>query len=262
MLMTSRLQPDPHRAKTCRPRASGAAGPNCVRSSAKGLRRTEVQCAGLVTDFGSVNEGVPQQAWSALQDARSLGILERIDLIETMDSRDRAANIAAFGDDGYDIIVTVGSSIADETASAARRYPDLYFIGVQQCPADASLANMAILGFHEEQSGFLAGALAALVSQTRRIAAVCEENFVDSDRRYCDGFRAGAEYADSGMDVSVSYRSGSQDLLFHDLEWGRTTGAAKNQPGRRRGLRGRGRDSRRGSACRLGKRRPGDWDGN
>ena len=35
--------------------------------------RPGVRCAGLVTDFGSVDEGIPHEAWLALQDALDSG---------------------------------------------------------------------------------------------------------------------------------------------------------------------------------------------
>ena len=67
--------------------------------------------------------------------------------------------LRVFGDAGYDIVVTVGASISDETAAAARRYPEAAFIGVEQAQ-QTEIPNLAGLVFHEEQSGFLAGALA------------------------------------------------------------------------------------------------------
>jgi basic membrane protein A len=181
-----------------------------------------VHCAGLVTDFGSVDEGISQQAWLGLQDAQALGLVERIDVVETVDTRDREANIKAFAEDGYDFIVTVGAGTSDETLSAAGEYPNLRFIGVQQSH-EAPSANLVALAFHEEQSGFLAGALAGLLTQTGYVAAVCEASFIDSMRRYCDGFDAGAEYVDPAVRAEVAYRSGSSELLFHDTEWGRAT---------------------------------------
>ena len=184
--------------------------------------RPDVRCAGLVTGFGSLHEGISQQSWLALQDARAAGVLDRVDSIETVDSRDRAANIADFGDAGYDIIVTVGAGIADETVSAAKKYPDVYFIGVQQSlDRGAAPGNLAALVFHEEESGFLAGAAAALTTRTRHVAAVCEADFIDSIHRYCEGFQAGARYVDPEIRVAVTYRSGPQELLFRDGEWGR-----------------------------------------
>ena len=168
----------------------------------------DVFCAGLVTDFGPVSEGINHEAWLGLQDAKAKNGLDRIDVIETVDVRDRAKNIATFAVDSYDIIVTVGSSISNETLTAAKNYPKLLFIGVEQ-PQKAKAPNLAGLVFHEEQSGFLSGALAALMTQTQRVGAVCEAKFIDPMRRYCDGFQAGARYINPQMNVTISYREAS-----------------------------------------------------
>ena len=214
----------PHRAIMLALAVAACVGAHGCAARPQDCAQPDVRCAGLVTDFGSVDEGMSQQAWLALQDARSAGLLDRVDFIETVDTRDREANISAFGEDGYDIIVTVGQGIANETIAAAQKYPDLYFIGIQQMPdAVSDLTNFVTLVFHEDRSGFLAGALADMLTRTRHVAAVCEVNFIDSIRRYCDGFRAGAVYADPAIDVDVIYRSGSQELLFRDVDWGRAT---------------------------------------
>ncbi|MFH1185479.1 MAG: BMP family ABC transporter substrate-binding protein [Chloroflexota bacterium] len=182
--------------------------------------RSSVRCAGLVTDFGPVDEGLSQEAWLALLDARAAGMIDRADFIETVDTRDREANITAFGEQGYDIIVTVGAGMADETIAVAQKYPDLRFIGVQQSPVvRPELSNFVALVFHEEESGFLAGAAAGLITRTDRVAAVCEVSFIDSIRRYCEGFRAGAKHVDPEIRVKVAHRTGSQELLFRDVEW-------------------------------------------
>ncbi len=183
--------------------------------------RADVFCAGLVTDFGPIDEGINQEAWQGLLEAKTEGLVERIDAIETVDVRDRAKNISTFADDGYDAIITVGASISDETTAAAQKYPNILFIGVEQ-PQSLKLPNLSGLVFHEDRSGFLAGALAALTTQTNRIAALCEAKFIDSMRRYCDGFQAGAKYINPNVNVTVSYREGSQEKLFNDPDWGRT----------------------------------------
>jgi basic membrane protein A and related proteins len=184
--------------------------------------RADVFCAGLVTDFGSIHEGINQEAWLGLQDAKNEHLVDRIDAIETSDVRDRTGNISTFAKDGYDVIITVGASISDETMTAAREYPNLSFIGVEQ-PQDPPLSNLTGLVFHEDRAGFLSGALAALTTQTNRVAALCEENYIDPMRRYCDGFQAGANYIDPDMNVTVSYRDGSQENLFDDPAWGHAT---------------------------------------
>ncbi len=184
--------------------------------------RSDVFCAGLVTDFGTVDSGINHEAWLGLRDAQAGKLLDRADFIETVDARDRKANIAALIADGYDVIVTTGYSMSKETAEAAGKHPKIYFIGVEQ-PQTADLSNLAGLVFHEERSGFLAGALAGLETQTGYVAAVCDAKFVDSIRRYCDGFQAGARYSRPGLSATVTYREGPTDKLFNDPDWGQAT---------------------------------------
>ncbi|MBI2758615.1 MAG: BMP family ABC transporter substrate-binding protein [Chloroflexi bacterium] len=181
--------------------------------------RADVFCAGLVTASGTIDDGINQEAWLGLQDAKAEGLVNRIDYIETVDSRDRARNIAVFADQGYDVIITVGFSIADETVASAQQYPLIKFVGVEQ-PQATKYPNLAGLVFHEERSGFLAGALAAMITKTNHVAAVCEEKFLDSMRRYCDGFQAGARYANPKIKTDVVYRTGASENLFNDPDWG------------------------------------------
>ncbi len=182
--------------------------------------KANVFCAGLVTASGSVSDnGINQQAWFGLQDAKAAGLVDRIDYIETVDSRDRAKNIEFFAENGYDVIITVGSSLSDGTIAAAQKYPNLKFIGVEQEQTE-KYPNVAGLVFHEDQSGFMAGALAAMITQTNHVGAVCEAKFIDAMRRYCDGFRAGVLYINPNIDVMLAYRDGSQEKLFNDPGWG------------------------------------------
>jgi basic membrane protein A len=196
-------------SSACGPRPQDCASPS-------------VFCVGLVTDFGTVSEGIAREAWLAVQDAKAAGLVDRADYIETLDSRDRAANVATFADAGYDVVVTSGSAMSDATTAAARKYATLEFIGVEQ-PQPEQVPNLTGLVFHEERSGFLAGALAAMITTTGRIAAVCEAKYVDPIRRYCDGFQTGAEFARRDVSVTVSYRDGAPELLFRDNEWGAAT---------------------------------------
>ncbi len=185
---------------------------------------------GLVTDYGGVGAGIQHEAWQALEDAKAEGLADRVDRIETIDSRDRLANIETFASQGYDAIVTVGASISSETAAAAQKYPNLLFIGVEQ-PQATKLANLTGLIFHEERSGFLAGVLAALTTRTGRVAAVCESRFLNPVRRYCDGFQAGVKFAAPSVDVNVAYRDGPLEKLYQDTAWGEAEAVDQVQQG-------------------------------
>jgi hypothetical protein len=85
------------------------------------------------------------------------------------------------------------------------------------------------LNFPEDQAGFLVGALAARMSQSGYIAAVCGLETVPPVWRYCEGYRAGAAFADrqTGRNtfVDVIFHP-NDDKPFTDPEWGAATAKA------------------------------------
>jgi len=201
--------------------------------------KPEVFCVGLVTDVGKVNDkSFNQSAWEGVQQSKTDGSADLVQFIETADAKDYAKNIATFGDAGFDVIVTVGFGLGEATFAAGTTYPDIKFIGVDQFQAwqytddkaDDS-ANVTGLNFPEDQAGFLVGALAAMMSESHVIGAVCGTDVVPPVWRYGEGYKAGAAYAD-GMnktttEVQVVYHSDvGFDKTFTDPEWGAQTAKA------------------------------------
>lgn len=159
-------------------------------------------CVGLVAAAGEWQEGdLNQRTWDALRRSK---IADWVQFLKTNDARDYARNIAFFAQQGYDVIVTVGSAAGEDTLRAAEKYPDCYFIGVDQ-PQSVARENLVGLVFAEDKAGFLAGVLAALTSETGRLGAICSTRAIPAYWRYCEGFRAGAQYADAGVQVNVLY---------------------------------------------------------
>jgi basic membrane protein A and related proteins len=185
-----------------------------------------VFCVGLVTDVGRRDDrAYNQAAWEGIQQAKSDGMADWIASIETIDARDYEENISVFAEAGYDVIVTVGDAMGDATRAAAKAYPDLYFIGVDQDQSTKqdSSPNLAGLVFPEDQIGYLAGALAALMSNTGQIGAVCASDELPFMKRYGEGFLAGAAYINPEVKVTVIYHNDvSLDKTFVDPEWGAT----------------------------------------
>jgi basic membrane protein A len=200
----------------------------CMQSS--DCFKKEVFCAALVTDTLGINDhGINQDTWAGLEELKARHVLDRAEYIESVDPRDYEKNIAYFTGKGFDVIITAGIGMRDETLRAA----DLQlnppqgaapvFVGINQ-PHDETRPNLIPITFAEDQMGFAAGALAARLSVTRIIGAVCETSGISSMWKYCEGFRAGAKYADKNINVQVIYReNGNSDKLFIDEEWGYNT---------------------------------------
>ena len=180
---------------------------------------------GLVTDVGRVNDrSFNQSAWEGVQQAaEALGLSEDdVKYIETMDAKDYADNMQQFIDAGYDVIVTVGFALGEATIEAAKENPDIMFIGIDQFQGE-TIPNLAGLIFHEDQSGFLAGALAASLSESGTIAAVLGTDLVPPVVAFKEGYEAGAKYINPDINVISTYHPGELSQAFIDPEWGAAT---------------------------------------
>jgi basic membrane protein A len=187
--------------------------------------REDVFCAGLVTDtLGIDDHGSNQDAWQGLQQSEADKVADQIAYIESIDTRDYAKNIDYFIEQGYDVIITSGIGLDDETLQASILQPDIVFIGINQPQAEPP-KNLIPLTFAEDQMGFLAGALAARLTETNIVGAVCETAGIDSMWSYCEGFRAGVNYIDDSIPAVVLYREGGEsEKLFIDEAWGMEQG--------------------------------------
>src|SRR5512142_3030792 len=133
---------------------------------------SKVFCVGLVTNVGRLEDrSYNQAAWDGIQQAKSAGVTDWIASIQTVDVRDFEANIDIFAKAKYDVIVTVGAPMANVTLTAASADPEIYFIGVDQDQSANQEFNQNLVGlvFPEDQLGYLAGALAASLTQTGQI---------------------------------------------------------------------------------------------
>ena len=179
-------------------------------------------CIGLVTDVGLVDDkSFNQAAWTGAQHgAELLGV--PVSYIETQDSKDYADNIALYADQGCDVIVTVGFAMAEATAIAAVEYPDINFIGVDAFQGEA-MDNVAGLVFNEDRAGFLAGALAASMSESGIVGQVLGTNLVPPVQAFGSGFDLGARYINPDIEILKTYHPGAIEVAFGDPEWGATT---------------------------------------
>ncbi|MBW4439148.1 MAG: BMP family ABC transporter substrate-binding protein [Pleurocapsa minor GSE-CHR-MK-17-07R] len=163
----------------------------------------EITTVCLVTDLGRVNDGTfNQYAYEGMVRAAEDFDLETT-YIETQAQTDYATNIDTCVNEGNDIIVTVGFLIADGTAAAAAANPDIMFIGVDQFVANP-LPNYVGLQFREDQGGFLAGSIAALMSESGVVAGVYGID-IPPVVKFRNGFEQGVAYINevTGSEVTA-----------------------------------------------------------
>jgi basic membrane protein A len=179
-------------------------------------------CVGLVTDVGEVDDkGFNQAAWEAVQMAEE-EFGATVDFVETRDAKDYEANIDLFGEQDYDIIVTSGFGMTDATRAGGAKYPDITFIGSDQWQADV-VDNVSGILYPEDVAGFLAGSLAAMLSETGTVAGVYGTDLVPPVVAFKVGYENGAAYINPDINVISTFHPGGLDVAFLDPEWGGST---------------------------------------
>jgi basic membrane lipoprotein Med (substrate-binding protein (PBP1-ABC) superfamily) len=141
------------------------------------------------------------------------------DFIETESETDYAANIQTCVDEGFDVVVTVGFLIQDATNTAAVANPDVYFIGIDQFLADGP-TNFAGVQFREDQSGFLAGVLAALVANENEEDVIAGVYGIDvpAVKRFRNGFEQGALYINPDWEIGTNILGAYSDSFIDQAQ--------------------------------------------
>jgi basic membrane protein A len=182
----------------------------------------DVVCVGLVTDIGQIDDrSFNQSAWDGVLQAQQEHDIA-IDFIETTDPTDYAVNIGTFVDQGVDVIVTVGFGLGEATLKAAEANPGIHFIGVDQFQGEP-VENVAGLIFPEDQAGFMAGALAGLITESNVVGAVLGTDIVPPVVFFKEGWENGARYTNPDVQLISTYHPGGLEIAFSDPAWGAET---------------------------------------
>jgi basic membrane protein A len=122
----------------------------------------------MVSDSGGFDDkSFNQTSYKGLQDAvKELGIQET--KAESKSDNDYPTNMTAMVQAKCNIIVPVGFKLADATAAAAAANPDIKF-AIVDFAYEKPITNVRPLVFNTAQSSFLAGYLAAGMSQTGKV---------------------------------------------------------------------------------------------
>lgn len=128
----------------------------------------EVFRVGMVTDLGGIDDrSFNATSWHGLELARDeLGV--EIAYLESQQQADYAANITQFIDQGYDMIITVGFLLGDDTKTFAEQNPDVKF-AIVDFAYDPPLDNVLGLTFAIDEATFLAGYLSAGMTQSGKV---------------------------------------------------------------------------------------------
>jgi basic membrane protein A len=170
---------------------------------------------GLVTDIGGLNDrSFNQLANEGLERAKSeLGVDIRV--LTSKANSDYVPNLSSLAQQKFDLVIGVGFLMAEAVDTVAQKFPTTNFavIDVDQSTMKGKPANVQGLLFAEQQSGYLAGYLAALYVKDQGgdqvIGSIGGQKIPPVDH-YIAGYQAGAKAANSGIKTLNGY---SQDFV-------------------------------------------------
>ena len=164
---------------------------------------------GLVTDIGGLDDkSFNHLAFVGIQRAKSqLGIDFKV--LESHQESEYVPNLQSLAAAHYDLVIAVGFLMDGAIKQVAKAFPTTNFAIIDDAPTPA-LANVQGLLFKEQESGYLAGYLAALMSKTGTISTVGGQKIPPVDH-YIAGYIAGAKAADPKVKELNDYSNSFTD---------------------------------------------------
>jgi basic membrane protein A and related proteins len=163
---------------------------------------------GLVTDIGGLNDrSFNFLANKGLQDAvKQLGVEGRV--LESKSDADYIPNLEQLATQKYDLTISVGFLMGDQTKQVAEAFPDSK-MAIIDFAYDPPIPNVDGLVFKEQEAGYLAGYIAGKTTKTGTVSTVGGQKIPPVDH-YIAGFQQGAKDANPNIKLLNGY---SQDFV-------------------------------------------------
>lgn len=162
---------------------------------------------GLLMD-GPIND----QGWNATAFSGLMKIEEdlgaTVSYAESVMQSDNEDVFRAYAEEGYDLVIGHGFNFIDAASKVAADYPETVFV-CTSCEFNQP-PNMGSVTADEFAKGFLGGVVAALVTETDRVAYLGGME-IPPIILGADGFLAGARYINPDIDVLVTYSGDFND---------------------------------------------------
>lgn len=152
---------------------------------------------GIVFDSGGRGDkSFNDSAWNGIERAKKDFNIKEMP-VESKNEKDYETNQSALAEGDVDLIIAVGLNQETALKKVAAQYADKKFAivdGTVQAP------NVRMLKFKEEEGSFLAGYLAGLTSQSKKIGFVGGMN-IPLIHKFEYGYMAGAKMADAAVEI-------------------------------------------------------------
>ncbi len=190
----------------------------------RGCENTQTLCIGLAIAPGAIPLTYLVDDLEQIE-AKYESIVE---VLEAEDVTHLRYKVQDFAEESFDIIVVAGDPTGLLVSQAAADYPETTFVSVEDVPVSAGEAatpdaatatNLVSLSFAYQDSGFLAGALAALTTETGKVAAIIGPDSDPAAAQFKTGFEAGAQFINPQIQLFTSFHPTPTATGYNDPLW-------------------------------------------
>lgn len=167
--------------------------------------RTETR-VGIVVDSAGINDGsFNQSAWEGLKRAEE-NLNVATSYADSLKSNEYMVSLESLTESGNELVIGNGFKLADDILEASRRYPEQSYAILDYSYGDNTPDNVVGVVFKSEQSAFLVGYIAGLMTDSNQVGFVGGiEDHVIHQFEY--GYRAGVDQANKESGKSVEVKS-------------------------------------------------------
>ena len=186
--------------------ASGSSGGSNGGSASGGASEAKTYKVAMICDSSISDGGWGAACYNAMIDAAAKKGWETA-YTDSIAQSEYYDSIASYCSLGYDMIYAPGNQYTDAVLQAAEEYPDIAFAllnGAESTPAKAKNGNVSSLLPNAQQIGWIAGALAGLMTESGTIAFIGGMELDTTKAKYA-GFGEAASYvaAQEGKTVKL-----------------------------------------------------------
>jgi len=167
---------------------------------------------GLVMSSGGLGTGFNQMAYEALTKLEQEGSIDfkYVEPVNVSEDLDYLRDFSGSGE--YDLIIAMGSVVAESLKEVVKNYPEQRYALIG---ATLELHNTITVDFAEHEMSFMAGSLAAMMSENNKVGTIPAMD-TKSFNRFKNGFRQGAQYVNKDVKVYNTYMPTTSSNPFND----------------------------------------------
>lgn len=171
---------------------------------------------GMVTDTGGIDDkSFNQGTWEGIEKyCEEFGVGAKFQ--QTLQDSEIESNLNAMAaEESIKVVVAAGYKFSESMTKIATAYPDKDFVLIDATPVDAEgneakLDNVQSFLYKEEEGGYLAGYIAAKISESGKIGYIGGEP-VPAVLKFGTGYIAGAYAANPEVEIEYAYANTFND---------------------------------------------------